>query len=149
MRRASVDEDCVASTRVKLRAACMYNFDPVEIGKIPARALSQILVNLNANHVAARAYDFRHDRRVIAYAASYVKNSIACLKLQSINPHGKAARLPVVQLALRVNRYEYVVIKMTWVVIRSRAIASSALDARHRRDCLPRIRIRNLPRPRP
>src|SRR5947209_13996956 len=81
MRRASVDEDCVASTRVKLRAACMYNFDPVEIGKIPARALSQILVNLNANHVAARAYDFRHDRRVIAYAAPYVKNSIACLKL--------------------------------------------------------------------
>jgi|SRR5215475_4641067 len=110
MRHAGVDEDRVARAGVVLPSVAMRYLDLPEVCKILAGARGEVGVNLDASYLAGSSYDFGHNRRVVADAASHVQNSIPLGKVEGVNTEGEIARLPVVQTAARVNRYQYVVV---------------------------------------
>src|SRR5215510_959783 len=117
MCHAGVDEDRVAGTGVELPSVAMRYLDLPEVGKVLAGARGEVSVNLDARYLAGSSYCFSHNRCVIADAASHVQNAIPLGKVEGVNTVGKVARLSVVQMAARVNRYQYVVVQPPWISV--------------------------------
>jgi hypothetical protein len=106
---AGVDEDRVAGAGIELSSVSMRYLDLPEVCKVLAGARGEISVNLDARYVAGSSYDFSHNRCVVADAAANVQNAIPLGKVEGVNTEGEVARLSVVQMAARVNRYQNVV----------------------------------------
>src|SRR5262245_1122194 len=87
----------------------MRYLDLSEVGEVFAGARGEVSVNLDARNMAGSSYCFSHNRRVVSDAASHVQNAIPLGKVQGVNTEGEVARLSVVQMSARVNRYQYVV----------------------------------------
>jgi len=111
MRHAGVDEDRIAGAGIVHPSVAMRYLDLPEVGKVLAGARGEVSVNLDARYLAGSSYYFSHNRCVVADAAPHVQNAIPLRKVEAVNTESEVARLSVVQMAARVNRYQYVVVQ--------------------------------------
>src|SRR5262249_21316510 len=107
----------IAGAGVVLPAVAMRYLDLPEVFKILTGARGEFSVDLDANYMTGISYDLSHDCCVVTDAAPHVQNAISLTKLEGIDTEGKVARLPVVQMASRVNRDEYVVVQVSRISV--------------------------------
>lgn len=115
---ASVNEDRVARTGIISAALAMHYIDVYEVFEILTCATGEVGVNLDAENVTSWPDDLRHDRRVVADTTSHMNNGVPLVQFEGLNTESQIARLPIVQVSVRIDRDEHVTVQMHGVICR-------------------------------
>jgi hypothetical protein len=98
-------------------AGVVAHLDPGHRGEMASRAHGQIFVGLDRDDAACRAYAVRHQRRVVAEAASHVQDARPVAQIERVDERRHGRRKSVVELARRVDRHSHVVTHATGIAI--------------------------------
>src|SRR6516165_2463218 len=137
--RAGVHVDYIGRIELDLRAVALQAAHIGVPGEIRRKAHGEAAIEFDRRDPAALAHDVREDRRVVADPRADVHDVLARLRRRRRNQHRVQRRLAVVQVALRYDADQRVLIEIDRIVARRRYI--TARPARHQPRPRPQERL--------